>query len=571
MKRLSVWLLAALVILGATLRAELPDDQFVRVYNLIQQADNYLAHEQPRAAAGKYLEAQAVLEQLQASYPSWNEKIVKYRKDYIAEKLKALGAAGAMPPVELAKPAAQTTPAVDPAAALAEELKSTRAERDLLRAKLQEALAVQPAGSDPRELAKAQERIQALQKELETLKAAAAQPPEKDPSAEALASARKELKDLKQTVEKLKEELADAGKQKAAAEQKLKKELEKAASRPSGEKEALELASKAQAETVKLKAELDVMKTEKAALEQKLAAPTAVRPTPQAAPSRSSRREDKARIEMLENERDELKKQVNLLTKQLEDRKVRKAGAVGDTTVEQLAIARARLEVYEARKVPYTPEELALMKGGALTSAKPEAKSGKKAGREVSTAAAVLLTEAQRAFDAQRYADAEKKFQQALKIEEKNVGIMCDLAATLLQLDKLAEAETVLKGATDLEPNRPQALSLTGLLRFKQQKYEDALTALSQAAQLDPDDAITQNYLGITLSQKGQNGPAETAFRRAVQLQPNYTEAHYNLAVAYATQNPPYLELARWHYQKALAGGHPQSPDMEKLLEEKKP
>ena len=61
MKRLSVWLLAALVILGATLRAELPDDQFVRVYNLIQQADNYLAREQPRSAAGKYLEVQAVL------------------------------------------------------------------------------------------------------------------------------------------------------------------------------------------------------------------------------------------------------------------------------------------------------------------------------------------------------------------------------------------------------------------------------------------------------------------------------------------------------------------------------
>ena len=93
------------------------------------------------------------------------------------------------------------------------------------------------------------------------------------------------------------------------------------------------------------------------------------------------------------------------------------------------------------------------------------------------------------------------------------------------------------------------------------------MESLSRAAQLDPEDARTQNYLGIALSQKGLRKPAETALRRAVLLQPGYGEAQNNLAVIYATQEPPFLELARWHYQRALASGHPKNAELEKMLE----
>jgi Tfp pilus assembly protein PilF len=49
-------------------------------------------------------------------------------------------------------------------------------------------------------------------------------------------------------------------------------------------------------------------------------------------------------------------------------------------------------------------------------------------------------------------------------------------------------------------------------------------------------------------------------------LQPNYAGAHHNLAVVYATQKPPFLELARWHYQKALGMGHPKNAELETSL-----
>jgi Tfp pilus assembly protein PilF len=57
--------------------------------------------------------------------------------------------------------------------------------------------------------------------------------------------------------------------------------------------------------------------------------------------------------------------------------------------------------------------------------------------------------------------------------------------------------------------------------------------------------------------------------RKAIQIEPGYGSAHNNLAVIYASQEPPLVELARWHYQKALASGHPQNPELEKMFERK--
>src|SRR5207244_9482170 len=136
-----------------------------------------------------------------------------------------------------------------------------------------------------------------------------------------------------------------------------------------------------------------------------------------------------------------------------------------------------------------------------------------------------------------------------------------------LELHKLDKADAHISEAIALAPNDAYNLSILGYCKFLQEKYDDALDALSRAASLDPQNPQVQNYLGITLSQKGLRIPAETALRKAVQLDPNYGSAHHNLAVIYVTQRPPALEMARLHYQKALAVGHPHNPNLEKMLE----
>ncbi len=99
-----------------------------------------------------------------------------------------------------------------------------------------------------------------------------------------------------------------------------------------------------------------------------------------------------------------------------------------------------------------------------------------------------------------------------------------------------------------------------------QAKYDESLHALSQAAKLEPENAEIQNLLGVALTEKGLRGPAETALRKAAQLQPDYADAHHNLARIYVSQRPPLLELARWHYEKALSFGHARNPQLEKAL-----
>jgi Flp pilus assembly protein TadD len=130
----------------------------------------------------------------------------------------------------------------------------------------------------------------------------------------------------------------------------------------------------------------------------------------------------------------------------------------------------------------------------------------------------------------------------------------------------LGAAEKHLKTALEQNPDDAYNLSRLGYLKFQQGKYDDALDSLSRAAKLDPQNPEIQNYLGVTLSHKGLRVQAETALRKAIQIDPNYAAAQNNLAVIYISQQPPLVQLARWHYQKALDAGQPRNPDLEKAL-----
>ena len=78
--------------------------------------------------------------------------------------------------------------------------------------------------------------------------------------------------------------------------------------------------------------------------------------------------------------------------------------------------------------------------------------------------------------------------------------------------------------------------------------------------------ATAHNYLGITASQKGWQEAAEKEMLAAIEENPNYADAHFNLAVIYSSSEPPAKELARRHYEKALALGAQPDPTLDKLL-----
>ena len=599
--------LALSFVLTWTSRAAGPDDQYLDIYNEILQADNLQQNGHTAEAAAKYLGAQSALKSLQQANPTWNADIVSFRLNYLTDQLKALAKLAPAAPVAPAAPAAPATNAPPPvatapakpvteAANLQEQIRSLMAANAELENKLKEALSVQPAAISPRELAKAEEKITALQKEKDLLSVAleqakAAKPqnapsPEADKTARQLAAANQALASLKARssedakaaqaeIQRLKAFVADAQTKLAAA---------------AADAEAMKTARAAEASATAITAERDRLKADLATRTKDLADAEAHRD--------QNVTELRTQLADLERQRDDLKAKLAaaplaataaapLATDsqpiphvEILSLPTATAPAATDAQLEQL---RARLAVLEAQAVPYTPEELAVLKKNpsalpaqppsapsAPVASKPESKPESKhiahSLRDLPPGAGGLMKDAMQATMERDYAKAGKIYEEILHQDENNVYVLAHLANAQFAMNQMAECEKTVTRSLALDPEDPASLYLLGVLRYRQERLDEALNALSLSAKYNPTNAGTQNYLGCVLSDKGLRPAAETAFRKSLAADPSYADAHYNLAFVYAEEKPPSLELARWHYQRALDLGHGKSQALEKLL-----
>ncbi|HEY6168444.1 MAG TPA: tetratricopeptide repeat protein [Verrucomicrobiae bacterium] len=636
----TVWIVGLCVAFAFAASAQSLDDQYVRIYSLIQQGDVLLDSRQPESALAKFTEAETALKRFQTAYPNWNDKVVAFRLRYLAEKIGSIQAQAPAPPPQPAAPTVPTAPA--PAVAVprstpaqtidvdrltepfAVEIRRLQGERANLEAKLREALGAQPAAADPKELAKANDRIRILQKENEILKVSLAQ--EKDRSARAadpavLEQVRSALADSTTKLAQQAGIIASLQKDNQALQVRLQSNPDTAqlrAENQSLKKEVAELRlntglttaagdlakqlTDAKTMLTVKNARIETLMQEKGTLEDRLrelnakpAAPTA--PATAATPSITESRALNDKIASLERDLTESRKTAADASSSLEQLQKEKSALVAKVAQyalnsalapserpavapaksvpapapdavqisNRLEVLRARLEILEARPVPYTADELVLFKTPeTIKSVDPAA--ARTSSRMLPGGAATLVSQAERAFNERRLGDAEKLYQQAVQMDNRNVYTLANLAAIQLEQARLTEAQDTLTRALVEAPGDAYSLSLMGITKFRLNQFDEALNFLSRAASLEPNNPETQNYLGIALSQKGLRAPAETALRKAVQLSPDYSSAHHNLAVVYATAQPPSIELARFHYYKALAGGHPKNADLEKIL-----
>jgi tetratricopeptide (TPR) repeat protein len=315
----------------------------------------------------------------------------------------------------------------------------------------------------------------------------------------------------------------------------------------------------ARADITALKASVAEAALEKAALEKKIS-----RQSAELADLRAANFE--AQIRDLTAARDDLQKQLKAAAGKDSGLRQEKDQALKDASLAALnvevASLRARVAVAEAKAVPFSAEELELLK-----QASPQLPVvAQKTARDFSAGTAELAASAQQHFAKHEFTAAEADYEKILEREPNNGLMLANLATIELQEDKLADAEKHITAAVAQSPKDAYNLATLGYLKFRQEKYDEALEVLSRAAELDPKNPEIQNYLGVTLSHKGQRLQAEAALRKAIQLNPLYAPAHNNLAVIYLTQKPSSPLLARWHYQKAIADGQPRNPDFEKLL-----
>jgi len=177
-----------------------------------------------------------------------------------------------------------------------------------------------------------------------------------------------------------------------------------------------------------------------------------------------------------------------------------------------------------------------------------------------------LLNEARAALALKDLETAGTKYTAVLAMEPTNLVALSSLGSIRYQQGRVDDAEQYLRKAVGTAPNDATTRSLLGAVFLRKGLTEDAFNELTRAVALDPHNAEAHNYLGIVLSQKGWAAAGEQQVRTALEINPQYADAHFNLAVIYAKQRTPNLELARYHYKKALDLGAPPDAELEALL-----
>ncbi len=177
-----------------------------------------------------------------------------------------------------------------------------------------------------------------------------------------------------------------------------------------------------------------------------------------------------------------------------------------------------------------------------------------------------LAREAKASFDQGKFKQAEKQYQEILTKSPNNLYSLSNLGVVLFRNGKLKAAELTLKKAIAIAPTDEFTHTTLGIVYYQQSKFDDALSELTKSLAINPKSATAHNYLGITASQKGWQEAAEKEMLEAIAENPEYADAHFNLAVVYSTSQPPAKELARRHYERALALGAEADPTLDKLL-----
>ena len=195
----------------------------------------------------------------------------------------------------------------------------------------------------------------------------------------------------------------------------------------------------------------------------------------------------------------------------------------------------------------------------------PQTKSSGGA-NELSEDSKKLVLEASELVKLRRFTDAEKKYQQVVDNDPSNHFALANLGVIQIELDKLSAAKVALKKSLSLNKDDVFASVNLANVNCRQGRFDDAIELLRRAIPLDPKNEIAHNYLAIALGKKGDIAAAEESFRESLSINPNYANAHFNLAVMYANAEPPSLQLAKRHYEKAKVLGAEPDLSLERRL-----
>lgn len=550
-----------------------PQDQYLRIYLLIQEAEKLEIAGQKASARERYKISLDRLEALQKSHPEWESTIVKYRIKFCSEKVESLKDATDANPDPIIPPVPSDLVQVEAESSSGGSRAMSPTEQiNVAATPLIETSGITAAGaaSDSNDPAVLKARVRDLETQLAETK-------------ERLEQARTEAAQLRTRVNELEEKIRIALegstdekvamllKENQAMRAKLSSTESAIAGLQTGDSVSL---VNMQEQIKRIQDQLNLTRTENEALQK-------------------ANEEYRAKLDEIQKQladaranaaNEPLRKEVTVLRgiidRQLKEqarREMAKRMAMEELTAlgVESAKLKTQLDILGSPLVELTEEEKALLRaplvglsseGGSFAAPLSEAGADFTNRPRVPSEFRDLAREANELFARQKFDEAAAKYQTILNSYPDSLYALSNIAVVRFQQGKYAEAESYLRRAVQLAPQDAFSHSVLGISLYQQGKYDDAVQMLSRAIALDPNDPKTRNYLGISASQKGWQEAAEQECRKAIELDPNYGDAHFNLAVIYATQRPPSLELARRHYNRSIELGIPRDPQLEGML-----
>jgi Flp pilus assembly protein TadD len=164
---------------------------------------------------------------------------------------------------------------------------------------------------------------------------------------------------------------------------------------------------------------------------------------------------------------------------------------------------------------------------------------------KVSTTSAAAQTDTLGAVDAlrfntlgvaymnqQKFADAQKKFEQALAADAKFAVARLNLGVALLSQQKLEAARAALEEASRQLPRDPYAWYNLGLVYKDSSEIEKGIAAFQHVTEITP-EADGFYFVGYLQSQAQHYDEAVAAFQKALSAYPFHASAEFGLARAY--------------------------------------
>jgi Flp pilus assembly protein TadD len=159
-----------------------------------------------------------------------------------------------------------------------------------------------------------------------------------------------------------------------------------------------------------------------------------------------------------------------------------------------------------------------------------------------------------------QFEHAEAAFLKLLNLAPESPTALIDLGLIEFRLGRAEKAQGYLQRAIRVQPDAALAWMMLGVIAINDDERDAATAYLAQAVYLNPKSPQAHNYYAVILAKRGWYDAAEDELRTVVSLAPDFAEAQFNLALVYFERNPPAVELARRHYQKALDLGAAPDP-----------